>query len=305
MESVDLSLLPHLQALLETASVTRAAALRALSAPAMSRALSKLREQTGDALLVRAGNRMVLTPRALALRESLPGALEGVMALLVKPGVGRPKASRPFRIRASDAVPSLLGQLLLGELERTVEGASLVFVEEGDESDEPLRSGELDLDLGVQSQELGPELIVRPLFTEQLVGVAGRGHPVLVESSRLEVFCRTPQVVVSRRGVARGPVDEALRELGRRRDVPIVVASYLDAALLACDGELITLLPRVMAMRLTASLPLEVFTPPVSLPSLRVAMAWHPRMKDDPLHRELREALTRLVAGQGEAGEVT
>ena len=301
MQSVELGLLPHLEALLDTSSVSRAGERQGLSVPAMSRVLARLREQTGDALLVRAGNRMVLTPRAVVLRQSLPGALDALRRLLVKPGSERPKARRAFRVRAADAVPSLFGQQLLERLARSVDGATVAFIAEGDESVEALRSGEVDLDVGVQEMNVGPELIVRPLFRERLVGVARRGHPALKEATRLDVFCRTPHVAVSRRGIARGPIDDALHALGRRREVPITVASYLDAALLAAGGGLFALLPRVMAMGLAQTLALEVFEPPVSLPALQVAMAWHPRMKDDPLHVALRTALVELVSELGSA----
>ena len=60
----DLNLLVALDALLQLGSVTQAAAFIGVTAPAMSRALGRLRDAVGDPLLVRAGRSMVLTPHA-------------------------------------------------------------------------------------------------------------------------------------------------------------------------------------------------------------------------------------------------
>ena len=62
MNDTDLNLLIALDALLIEGSVVGAARRLNLSESAMSRTLGRLRTATGDALLVRAGRAMVLTP---------------------------------------------------------------------------------------------------------------------------------------------------------------------------------------------------------------------------------------------------
>src|SRR5215469_13322882 len=79
---VDLNLLTALDALLSEGSVARAAERMNLSESAMSRTLSRLREATGDALLVRAGRTMVLTPHAQSLREQVRALTEQSAAVL-------------------------------------------------------------------------------------------------------------------------------------------------------------------------------------------------------------------------------
>lgn len=73
MSTPDLNLLITLDVLLAEGSVARAARRLRLSPSAMSRALARLRETTGDPLLVRAGRGLVPTPRALALRDQVAG----------------------------------------------------------------------------------------------------------------------------------------------------------------------------------------------------------------------------------------
>src|SRR5688572_32581232 len=110
MKTPDLNLLIALDALLQEVNVSRAAARVGLSTPAMSHALSRLRQQLGDPLLVRAGQRMVMTPRASDLRDrvhTLAGEALGVMG--PAPITDIRKLERSFRIKASDMILCVLG----------------------------------------------------------------------------------------------------------------------------------------------------------------------------------------------------
>src|SRR6476660_10524777 len=82
MARPDLNLLYTLDVLLAEGSVARAARRLRLSPSAMSRALARLREATGDPLLVRAGRGLVPTPRALALRERVAELVQDSEAVL-------------------------------------------------------------------------------------------------------------------------------------------------------------------------------------------------------------------------------
>lgn len=78
----DFNLLITLDVLLSEGSVAKAARRLQLSPSAMSRALSRLRETTGDPLLVRAGRSLVPTPRALELRSQVGALVDGAKAVL-------------------------------------------------------------------------------------------------------------------------------------------------------------------------------------------------------------------------------
>src|SRR3954470_22979625 len=104
MQSVDANLLLALDALLREGSVTGAARRMNLSPPAMSHTLARLRAAVGDPLFVRAGNRLVPTPRALAMSERVSLTANEV-ATLLRPERPLDTATleRTFIIRASDA----------------------------------------------------------------------------------------------------------------------------------------------------------------------------------------------------------
>src|SRR6185436_8834843 len=82
LESIDLNLLLALHWLLEEQNVTAAAAKLALSQPAMSRALARLRVTLDDALFVQSGRKMLPTPYAERLRPQLSEAIERLRAAL-------------------------------------------------------------------------------------------------------------------------------------------------------------------------------------------------------------------------------
>src|SRR5674476_1418937 len=114
MSTPDLNLLVTLDVLLAEGSVARAAQRLRLSPSAMSRALARLRETTGDPLLVRAGRGLVPTPRALELRERV-GQLVADRQSAVGPAETPElkKLARTFTLRASDGFVDTFGAELI------------------------------------------------------------------------------------------------------------------------------------------------------------------------------------------------
>src|SRR5882757_8569840 len=102
LSALDLNLLVALDALLKEANVSRAAMRIGLSQPAASHALQRLREVFGDPLLVRAGARMELTPRAQGLRGPLAQALDQVRRLFISDEFDAARSERRFRLMMPD-----------------------------------------------------------------------------------------------------------------------------------------------------------------------------------------------------------
>jgi hypothetical protein len=104
MRHVNLNLLPTLKALLETRSVSRAAELQHLSQPSISKQLAQLRQEFADELLVREGQRWLLTPRAELLLQSLSHTLEVLDELYAPVHFEPADCQRVFRLASSDYV---------------------------------------------------------------------------------------------------------------------------------------------------------------------------------------------------------
>ncbi|MFL1504871.1 LysR family transcriptional regulator [Pseudomonas sp. O64] len=292
----DLNLLITLDVLLTEGSVARAAQRLRLSPSAMSRALARLRETTGDPLLVRAGRGLVPTPRALALREQVSRLVQEAQAVL-RPvqSLDMGQVVRTFTLRASEEFVENLGPALLARIAHEAPGVRLRFVNKTDNDYALLREGSVDVAIGVVDPSASPEVLTQALFRDRLVGVVRSGHPLSRGAVSAERFAQGQHVYVSRRGLARGQVDDALLALGLTREISTLVAGFATAIALARDTDLIASVPE----RYTANQRegLFSFALPVSLPTFTVAMLWHPRLDADLAHRWLRGCL-REVCGQ-------
>lgn len=297
MHHLDLNLLATLDALLREGSVTGAARRMNLSAPAMSRALTRVREAIGDPVLVRAGRRLEPTPRALALRAEVSAVLERARGLLRPEGeLELATLARSFTLRASDALVAVAAARLAERVRREAPKVLLRFVPEGDEDVESLRQGLVDLDLGHIELE-GPEIRMQKLCDERFVGLVASTHPLAKRRVSLEQLVAHPHLSVSRRGRAHGPLDGALAARGLARDVVAVVPTFGAAVLAVAGSSVVAIVPSHLA-RVVQPLGLAVFELPLETPPFVVSQAWHPRFDSDAAHRWLRACVRELLGGE-------
>ena len=157
MARPDLNLLFTLDVLLAEGSVARAARRLRLSPSAMSRALARLREATGDPLLVRAGRGLVPSPRAIELRERVSQLVHDAEAAL-RPATSSTSAQldRTFTLRTSEGFVENFGATLLARVSEEAPGVRLRFLPKLDKDSAPLRDGSVDLETGVVGKTTGP-----------------------------------------------------------------------------------------------------------------------------------------------------
>jgi DNA-binding transcriptional LysR family regulator len=296
MTMPDLNLLVTLDALLTEGSVAGAARRLKLSSSAMSRALARLRDVTGDPLLVRAGRGLVLTPRALVLREEA-GRLVQDAGRMLRPfdDVDPATIARVFALRVTDGFVENYGPALLARLDRDAPGARLRFVQKVNKDSTPLREGLIDLEVGVIGEETGPEIRTRALFRDRFVGAVRAGHALAAGGITPAGYAACRHVSVSRRGRERGAIDDALAPLGLERPVAVMVGSFATALALARASDLVANVPERHTARLRDGM--YTFELPVATPALTVSMLWHPRMEADPAHRWLRRWVYDICAG--------
>jgi Transcriptional regulator len=295
MSKPDLNLLLVLDVLLSEGSVARAARRLRLSPSAMSRSLARLRETTGDPLLVRAGRGLVPSPRALELRERVRQLVQDAEAAL-RP-VRQPalhKLARSFTLRTSDGFVETFGPALIARVAAEAPGVRLRFMPKLDKDSTLMRDGTVDLETGVVGKATGPELRAQALLRDRFVGVVRAGHPLAEGEITAGRYAAGRHVGVSRRGRDEGPFDEALAPLGLKRDVVATVGGFSAALALARASDLIASVPE----RHTAGLRSGMFrfALPLELPEITVSLLWHPRMDGDPAHRWLRGCVREVCA---------
>lgn len=291
----DLNLLATLNVLLDEGSVAGAARRLGLSASAASRALARLREVTGDPLLVRAGRALVPTPRALELRTQVARLVEEGNAVLrpVAP-VDPAQLRRTFTLRVTEGFVEGFGAALVQRVAREAPGVRLCFLPKTSKDPGPLRDGSVDLDTGVIGAATGQDLRARPLMRDRFVGVVRAGHALCEGEPDAACYAACDHVVVSRGGRTRTGIDDTLAGLGLERRVATVVGSFGAALALARATDLVATVPA----RYTAGMQdgMLVFALPFAPHEIVVSMMWHPRMDADPGHRWLR-ACVHAVCG--------
>ena len=287
MSSPDLNLLVTLDVLLEEGSVARAAQRLRLSPSAMSRALARLRETTGDPLLVRAGRGLVPTPRALELRERV-GVLVQDAESVLRPAeaLDLDQLARTFTLRTSDGFVENFGAPLIARIHREAPGVRLNFVQKLNKDSTLLRDGSVDLETGVIDESTSPEVRTRMLFRDRFIGVVREGHPLAQGEVTPVRYADARHILVSRRGHEKGVMDDALVELGLKREIITIVAGFASAIALARASDLVASVPQRHVGNLCQGM--HCFALPFPTPPITVSMLWHPRMDADPAHRWLR-----------------
>jgi DNA-binding transcriptional LysR family regulator len=293
MSTPDLNLLLTLDVLLAEGNVARAARRLGLSASAMSRALARLRETTGDPLLVRAGRGLAPTPRALELRARIGPLVEEAKAVL-RPAVPLDLGTlkRTFTLRTSDGFVENFGPPLVARVALEAPGVRLRFVPKLDKDSAALRDGSVDLDTGVVGSAASPELRTRILFHDRFVGVVRQGHALGNGEMTPARYAAAAHVLVSRRGRERNAVDDALERLGLQRHIAATVGGFADALALARGSDLVATVPERHTGRLREGM--HSFALPVEVSGIAVSMLWHPRMDADQAHAWLRGLLLEL-----------
>lgn len=291
MESADANLLLALAALFEAGSVTGAARRMNVSPPAMSHTLSRLRLAVGDPLFVRAGNRLVATPRALAMRERVTRAANEISALL-RPDLPLDLSTleRTFIIRASDAMIVTMGHELDALVRKEAPGVALHLV-----GVLLAEASEVDLDIGVQ-YGIAADLRIQTLLHEEMVPVVRKDHPLAKRRLTPARLSELEHIAVASQ---RAKLEELTKpKRGRSWRPPSrIVPSFLAAAALVGASDAYTVIPSRLAATVVDAFGLCRLAVTGPATKVAIAQAWSPRFDNDPGHTWLRSCVRRAFGG--------
>jgi len=303
--TLDLNLLRVFAAVMTERSVTRAAAQLAMTQPAVSNALRRLREATGDELFVTVPGGVLPTARAEAWWPEVHAALDGLRKLFDPQGFEPARDERSFALAMADATATVLMPALVGALLGGHARSDLRVLPLASRDPRPLlEQGAADLAIGFfpdVAAELAAEgprasTVLDPLYACEYVCVFRRGHVLAGEPElTLDAYCAAEHVRVSFAGRPRGFVDEALAALDRTRRVVLTVNQFATAARVAHESDLITVLPRSFVAATGLAEGLVMRAPPLPLPRIEVGMLWHRRHAGDAGSRWLRGTVVEVV----------
>jgi DNA-binding transcriptional LysR family regulator len=307
--TLDLNLLRVFGAVMVERNVTRAAAQLAMTQPAVSNALRRLREATGDELFVTVPSGVLPTAQAEAWWPEVSAALDSLRRVF-DPQVFEPtRDERSFALAMADATATVLMPALVGALVGRHARSDLRVLPLVSRDPRPLlEQGGADLALGFfpdVAHELGAEgtraaTVLEPLYACEYVCVMRRGHPLAAAPVlTLDAYCAAEHVRVSFAGRPRGFVDEGLAALGRTRRVVLTVNQFATAARVVHESDLLSVLPRSFVPATGLGDGLALRAAPIALPKIEVGMLWHRRHERDPAQRWLRTTVSEVVRGLG------
>lgn len=303
--TLDLNLLRVFDAVMAEGSLTRAGATLAMTQPAVSHALRRLRAAVGEELFLRVAHGVRPTPRAEALWPQVRAAL-GTLRQALAPGDFDPRRDAvQLRIAMADATAAMLAPGLVRGIDS---GGALVNLRVLPLTTRDPRglldAGKADLAVGFFPEVItaivaqGQESHLRHarLYDTRYVCAMRRGHPLQKQALTLDVFCNAHHLLVSFSGRPHGFTDEALAGLGRQRRIVLTVNQFFTAGRVVARSDLLTVLPEGFAEAAGFGRELVTCELPLALAPVHVEMVWHLRHDADPAHRWLREQMHAAVA---------
>lgn len=297
IKSVDLNLLPVLDALLRHRSVTLAARELDMSQSAVSTALGRLRDTLGDQLFVRTGRGMLPTPRASQLTEPVTAILDKLRdEVLSASGFVAADSERTFTLGLSDVGSYVLWPRIVSAVAQQAPSVRLrMRVVTQSLIASALESAEIDVALGAYP-DLPETLYQRRLFERKYVAMVRIGHPLASKRLSVQTFARCPQAVVRLASGIQDRIDETLAQQGLTRERVLEMPSYLMLPPLLDAGDHLAVIPGQLADAFARHGQFKLLKLPFDLPASVIRMHWHKRFHEDAGNVWLRGVISSNFA---------
>ena len=306
--TLDLNLLRVFDEVMTERSLTRAARKLAITQPAVSNALRRFREAVGDELIIRNGQQMVPTPRALTLWPAVREALHQLQEVLTPSAFIPSEANTTFVLAMADATAAKLMPGLVEVIDRDAPGVSIRVV--------PLTTRDPRHLLDIESADLAigyfpavfADLTARAqagetvafshqrLYSGEYVCVMRRGHPLAGEQLTLDQYCAARHLLVSFSGRPFGFVDQALALLGRERRIVLTVNQFFTAGKVVAHSNLLTVLPHHFVNVTGFADQLLQQALPYPVPTVQIDALWHHRVHRHSAHEWLRNTISMVAS---------
>ena len=299
--TLDLNLLRVFDAVMTEQNLTRAAQRLAMTQPAVSNAVKRLRDSLGDDLLIRTAHGVKPTARAESLWPAVRRALAELEEAVAPRSFELDKAHATFRMAMADATAALILPPLVRVIEQDAPGIDVRMVPLTTREPRPLLlRGDVELAIGffpgvVAQLQGSTETPIRHerLYSGRYVAVMRKHHPLAKQALTLDRYCEANHLLVSFSGRARGLVDDALASLGRERRILLTVNQFFTAGQVVAASDLVMVIPKHLINATGMSEALIHQDLPFGLPEVHIDMLWHERDGRNPGHQWLRDQVRR------------
>ena len=292
LQTLDLTLLKTFSVLMEERNVSKAAEHLAITQPAMSGVLARLRDSFDDLLFVRVQRGVVPTNRALELAPQVKKVLNEVEQLLQPPQFDPTKAELTVRIACTDyAMRAVIVPFLrLLKIQAPKIKVAVLAINESIVQTQ-LEQRQIDFAL-VTPDFQAPDIHAQNLYDERYICAVRHNHPIAQQTElTLEQFCQLEQALISYHGCSfSGVTDKALQAMGLQRNVSLSVQNFIILPELLEQSDLLAVVPERLITHLDN---LKRFKPPLKIQGFTKTLIWHERTHKDPAYRWIRELIEK------------
>lgn len=304
--TLDLNLLRIFNEVMTERSLTKAAQKLALTQPAVSNAMRRLRDVLGDELMRRRGQGLEPTPLAMALWPTVQEALRQLQESLSPSTFVPAQANTTFVLAMADSTAAELIPGLVEVMDRDAPGVTIRVVPLTTRDPRRLLEEDAaDMAIGyfpavlasLTSQAQAGEAVPfyhQRLYYSKYVCVMRRDHPLASEPLTLDRYCAARHLLVSFSGRPYGFIDEALAALGRQRHIVLTVNQFFTAGRVVANSNLLTVLPRHFVSVTGIADQLVLRELPFEVPAVHVDALWHRRVQHNSAHEWLRDVVAQL-----------
>lgn len=295
---LDLNLLRYMVVLVQEKSVSKTANKMMVTQPAVSAALKRLRVAFEDPILVRSGQSMQATPRAIEMASVLETMLSSVQEMAQDQKKFDPAHSHlVFTLTCSDYVQFTVMSTLTNAIRRCAPDISLLVKPANPEKIAHwMESGQVDLGIGYLPDP--PEhLRSRMLWREEQVCLIRKNHPALRRNWTKILYSELTHVAISPggAGIYGARIDHALKSEGVKRRIGLTLPSFLAIPYVVAKTDYVATVPATIAQHFSSFLPLTSIPLPLALPAFEISMYWHERVHADVPHKWLRKQVIDAI----------
>ncbi|KJY84695.1 transcriptional regulator [Vibrio galatheae] len=286
---LNLNLLRSLHVLLEECHVSKAADRLHITQSAMSRQLSQLREVCADPLLVRNGNQLVPTPRALEMKDKLCQLLGEFDALLADKPFDPQVWKQEFVLSSSDYVAQYIVPDVVAVLVEQAPRVNIAY---------RLWQPEFLSQFDSTGIHLASTMLFEPpehlssvkLGQDKSVCLMRKAHPL---SHKQPLSCEAlvgyPHLKVTGGGDKDSNADIELNKRGFRRRIALKVPFFSAAVNALTNSDYLMVVPEHIARNLCNEAELIYKPLPFDTEFHQYWLMWHPKYDHDKAHQWMRD----------------
>lgn len=298
-DKIDLHLIRVLHTVLTERNVSRTALRLGMYQPAVSAALRRLRELSGDPLLVRSGTGMVPTAVALRMIEPAANILRAAEVMFSDARRFEPATARhTFTLAASDYLDPFFLPQLVTHLKTQAPLCPIEIHTLSGDSDyhRRLAQGEVDVVIGNWPQP--PEdLHLGRLFGDEIVCLVSRQHPAVRRGWDVDAWLQAEHIApMPMHPGGRGVIDMHLGTLGLIRNITVRSPYFSLIPSMVASSLLVLTTGRKFCERFVDQLPVEILPCPISFPRLMYYQLWHERTHASPAAQWLRDSIKTVAS---------